>query len=91
MTHKNEYLFHKVLELKYSDRGYALADYATASGDDVPVRQMCAKVHPALYQRMQDACDNLGISQRRFIECAVAAAIHETEELLAEHFPGGES
>jgi hypothetical protein len=40
---------------------------------------------------MQDACDNLGISQRRFIEAAVATAIHETEELLVEHFPGGES
>jgi len=91
MTHNNEYLAYKVLELKYSDRGYDLVDHAIASGEDVPVRQMCAKVHPVLYQRMQDACDNLGVSQRRFIESAVATAIHEAEELLAEHFPGDQS
>jgi hypothetical protein len=91
MTHSNEYLAYKVLEKKYSDRGYDLVDHAIATGLDVPVRQMCAKVHPVLYQRMQDACDNLGISQRRFIESAVANAIHEAEDLLAEHFPGGES
>lgn len=90
MTQNNEFLAYKVLEKKYSDRGYDLVDHAIASGEDVPVRQMCAKVHPALYQRMQDTCEVLGISQRRFIESAVATAIHEAEALLAQHFPGGE-
>ena len=90
MTQKNEYLEYLVLDLKYDGRGYDLVDAAIAQGEDVPVRNMCAKVHPAMYDRMQDCCKALGISQRRFIESAVADAIRQTEELLAEHFPGGE-
>lgn len=90
MTQKNEYLEYKVLEKKYGDRGYDLVDYAIAQGDDVPVRQMCAKVHPVLIERMQSVCETLGVSQRRFIESAVATAIHEAESLMADHFPGGE-
>lgn len=90
MTTSNEYLVHKVLSLKYDDRGYDLIDYAIAKGEDVPVRNMCAKVHPALIERMEGVCDVLGVSKRRFIESAVATAIHEAEALLAEHFPGGE-
>ena len=88
MTHKNEYLAYKVLEKKYCDRGYDLIDYAIEKGDDVPVRNMCAKVHPAMIDRVDNVCEILGISKRRFIESAVATAIHEAEELLAEHFPG---
>jgi len=91
MTQNNEYLAYKVLDLKYADRGYDLVDHAISSGEDVPVRQMCAKVHPVLIERMQSVCDILGISQRRFIESAVATAIHEAETLLAEHFPGDQS
>jgi len=88
MTQKNEYLAYKVLEKKYADRGYDLIDHAIAQGEDVPVRQMCAKVHPVLIERLEATCKTLGISKRRFIESAVATAIHEAEELLAEHFPG---
>jgi len=90
MTQKNEYLEYLVLERKYGDRGYDLIDYAIAQGEDVPVRNMCAKVHPAMIDRVDHCCEVLGISKRRFIESAVAEAIRQTEELLAEHFPGGD-
>ncbi len=86
-TH-NEYLVHKVLSLKYHDQGYDLVDYAIQNGEDVPVRNMCAKVHPVLIERMEAVCNLLDISKRRFIESAVATAIHEAEELLATYFPG---
>lgn len=88
MTNSNEYLVHKVLSLKYESRGYDLVDYAIEAGEDVPVRNMCAKVHPALIERMEGVCHLLGTSKRRFIESAVSTAIHDAEELLAEHFPG---
>lgn len=90
MTH-NEYLQYKVLEKKYGSRGYDLVDAAIAQGEDVPVRNMCAKVHPVLVDRVQSVCSALGVSQRRFIEAAVSTAVHEAEELLAEHFPGDEA
>jgi hypothetical protein len=91
MTQNNEYLAYKVLEKKYSDRGYDLVDYAIASGNNVPVRNMCAKVHPDLIDRVDNICEILEISKRRFIESAVSTAIHEAEDLLCKHFPGGES
>lgn len=86
MTQYNEYLEYLVLDLKYDGRGYDLIDHAIAQGEDVPVRNMCAKVHPLMYDRMQECCKTLGISQRRFIESAVAEAIRQTEELVATHF-----
>jgi len=91
MAQKNEYIQYKVLEKKYGDRGYDLIDSAISSGEDVPVRNMCAKVHPILIDRVDNVCEILGISKRRFIESAVATAIHESEELLAHHFPGDQT
>ncbi len=86
MTQKNEYLEYLVLAKKYGSRGYDLIDHAIAKGEDVPVRNMCAKVHPVLIEHVEDCCEQLGISKRRFIESAVANAVRETEELFADHF-----
>lgn len=86
MTQKNEYLEYLVLNLKYHDRGYDLIDHAIAQGEDVPVKNMCAKVHPIMIEKVQECCKTLGISQRRFIESAVAEALRQTMELIEEHF-----
>jgi hypothetical protein len=91
MTQNNDYIDHLVLSLKYDKQGYDLIDYAIAQGEDVPVRNMCAKVHPVLIERLDDICETLNVSKRRFIESAVATAIHQAEDSLAQHFPGGES
>lgn len=87
MITQNDYIEYLVLNLKYESRGYDLIDHAIASGEDVPVRNMCAKVHPVLVDRLDDVCKTLGVSKRRFIESAVAHAIHDAEEGLARHFP----
>ena len=91
MLTQNDYIEYLVLNLKYENRGYDLIDHAIAQGDDFPVRNMCAKVHPVLIDRLDEISKTLGVSKRRFIESAVAHAIHDAEECLARHFPGGKS
>lgn len=86
MTTNNEYLEYLVLQRKYGDRGYDVIDHAIAQGEEVPVRNMCAKVHPHLIERVEECCDFLGITKRRFIESAVAEAVRQSEELVADHF-----
>lgn len=87
MGYKNEYLEYLVLQAKYGDRGYDLVDHAIEKGEVVEVRNMCAKVHPVLIERLEDVCKMLDVSKRRFIESAVSAAVHEAEQLIGEHFP----
>lgn len=90
MLTQNDYIEYLVLNLKYENRGYDLIDHAIAQGDDVPVRNMCAKVHPVLIDRLDEISKTLGVSKRRFIESAVAHAIHDAEECLARHFSAEE-
>lgn len=48
-------------------------------------RQMCAKVSPALYERLEEVCMFLDISKRSFIERAVLDALIKAENLLKSH------
>lgn len=77
----NDFLLYKVLEQKY--QGSKIVEHAIAQGqDDLPLRQMCAKVHPNLIERLEHVCGRLEVSKRRFIETAVGHAIHEAENLI---------
>lgn len=85
--HLTEFLTYRALAYKFDGDGSALLEHAieSAQGDDVPVRNMCAKVHPHLIERLEAVCELMDVSKRRFIEVAVSSAIHEAEELLAQH------
>lgn len=60
---------------------------------NVPLKNVCAKVHPSLSERIDNICNFLDISKRQFLEaafveaCNKASAIMEAEglhEYLAE-------
>lgn len=59
-----------------------LMDRAIESGQVPELRQMCAKVTPELYQRLEQVCDLLDMTKRGFIEAAVSDAISKAEEAL---------
>lgn len=46
--------------------------------------QMCAKVHPELYTRLEEICGFFGFTKREFIEQAVADAVFMAENKLHE-------
>ena len=78
----------KVLEHKAKTtlRGRA-ADAAIATMEDegkVKLVQMCAKVHPTLYTRLDEICSVFEMSKREFIEAAVAEAVLMAESKVGE-------
>ncbi len=48
---------------------------------DAPLKQMCAKVSPQLFDAMKNASDMLDMSQREFIEAAVAEAVNKAHSM----------
>lgn len=54
------------------------------------IRQMCAKVTAALYTRLDETCNALGMSKREFIESAVAEALQRAAEIMERHNVMGE-
>lgn len=69
-------------------RNDALLD-AVADQPEAGLKNVCAKVHPDLSRRIDEVCDLLDISKRRFLESAMvealeqAYAIFEAEGLYA--------
>ena len=49
---------------------------------DIVLRQLCAKVHPSLHDRLDVVSDVLGISKRQFIEASLLETITRAEEAI---------
>ena len=86
----DEVLQLQVLKLKASRSGQpfsgSLMDHLIdQSAAKIEVRNMCAKVSPQLYQRLEDVCNLLDMSKRQFIEAAVSDAIVKAQELVTRH------
>jgi hypothetical protein len=52
------------------------------------MRQMCAKVHPALIDRLDQVLNLLDMSKREFIEAAVSDALAHAEARSSVRCPG---
>jgi hypothetical protein len=75
----------QVLKLKAAQHGANmghLIDSAIAQGQLSELRQMCAKVHPDTYARLEQITDLLSMSKREFIEGAVRDALIRAEETI---------
>lgn len=84
--HLEEFLTYKALAFKFDRYGSQMIEHAIESGqEDIPVKNMCAKVSPQLIERLDEVCSLLDVSKRRFIEVAVSSAIHDAEQLIEEH------
>lgn len=76
----------QVLKLKALQQGAnmgRLIDHAIDQGDLPQLRQMCAKVHPEMYERLEQVTNLLDMSKREFIEGAVSDALARAEEAIA--------
>lgn len=76
----------QVLKLKATTHGAAygrLIDSAIEQGQLPELRQMCAKVHPELYAKLENITGLLDMSKREFIEGAVADALARAEDILS--------
>lgn len=73
----------KVLQLKAGFADGRLIDrMIDQAGEDVPLRQMCAKVSPVLYDRLEELTSLLDMSKREFIEAAVIEACDRAQDVL---------
>lgn len=73
----------KVLQLKASaNHGMLLEHLIEHGGDEIPLRQMCAKVSPALHDRLEQMTSMLNMSKREFIEAAVIDALDRADDVL---------
>lgn len=86
----DEVLQLQVLKLKAVQSGQTfsgrLMDKLIEEGEGkIEVRNMCAKVHPELYEHLEQVCSLLDMTKRQFIEAAVADAVQKAEELIERH------
>lgn len=66
----------QALKLKALNSGQGLSSVVDRLAEEAPqLRQMCAKVSPELYDRLEQVCGVLDMSKRQFIEGAVADAL----------------
>jgi hypothetical protein len=76
----------QVLKLKALTHGAGngrLIDAVIEQGNAPELRQMCAKVHPSLYSRLETVTDLLDMSKREFIEAAVSDAVSRAEQAIS--------
>lgn len=73
----------QALKLKAINSGQGLAALVDRAVEESPqLRQMCAKVSPELYDRLEQVCSVLDMSKRQFIEGAVADALERAVETI---------
>jgi len=76
----------QVLKLKALSHGAnmgRLVDMAIEQGQLTELRQLCAKVHPSLIDRLDQVANLLDMSKREFIEAAVSDALVRAEEAIS--------
>lgn len=73
----------QALKLKALNSGQGLSAVVDRLAEDSPqLRQMCAKVSPELYDRLEQVCGVLDMSKRQFIEGAVADALERAVQTI---------
>jgi hypothetical protein len=78
----------QVLKLKASHGGKQSSGRSPDEQSTPELRQMCAKVLPALIDRLDQVLQPAGLSKREFIEAAVSDALARAEKRSAFRCPG---
>ena len=85
MSDFNEFMHYRVLAFKYSLRNDELSDkIINEAGDQIPLRNVCAKLSVELVDRLDNALGVLSMSKRQFIEMAIIEALDEVDKVLQE-------
>lgn len=79
-----ELILSKALQFKLSTRNSDLVDMLERSGDipDGMLKNVCAKVTVELSDKLDEVCNLLSISKRRFIESALVEALQQAEKIM---------
>ena len=66
--------------------GEAAIEAAAASGQK-SIRNICAHISTDLYDQIEEACQFLDLTKRRFVEAALIEAVAKAESIIAEVKP----
>lgn len=73
----------KVLHIVNESSAEALID-ALSDNPKLCMSNVCAKVSTELSNEISNVCDLLGVSKRRFIECALIDALNSAHRIIDE-------
>ena len=82
MKRQTELLTLKILQFKHSHENTALLDHAVDSLQSPDIKNVCAKLHISLVDRLERSLSILEMSKRQFIETALISALDEFEDLF---------
>jgi len=85
MSDFTEFMHYRVLDFKYSLRNLDLTEKLLETGDQVPLRNVCAKLSAELADRIDQTVSVLGISKRLFIERALIEALDQVDVIMEAH------
>jgi len=82
----NQFIQHKSLAFKFDEGGSLLLDSAIEQDKrgDLPLKNVCAKLHVSLSDRLDKTVNTLSISKREFIEYAIIEALDRTDQIMEE-------
>lgn len=64
--------------------GYDTAEFLTKASEELALKNVCARVHPELAERIDQIVGLLEISKRRFLEAAFIEAVEQAERIMRE-------
>lgn len=67
--------------LKQMDAGSSFVE-SFIEDSDAPLKNVCAKISPKLADDIDNVCELLGFSKRRFIEAAFIEALRQAGEII---------
>jgi hypothetical protein len=77
----DEFVLYRALALKFSG-SHNLGSLPDEALDTARFRNVCAKMHPDLVDRLDSVISLLGVSKRDFIEIALIDALDRSEKTL---------
>ena len=87
LTEFEQRVLNQTLKQKFSDSG-KLVDMVIAQNADIPeIKNVCAKLHISLVERLESVIANLDMSKREFIEIALIDAMNRAEAIFNDVEP----
>ncbi len=87
INHFDQFIQYKSLDFKYSSSGAKLFDLIiedSEQSEKLPLKNVCAKLHIDLVERLDNTINSLDISKRVFIEYAIIEALNRADEIMNE-------
>jgi predicted transcriptional regulator len=81
-----ELILKNVLKFKHGDDTYILLEKLTeAQLEEIQIKNVCAKLHVDLANRLDEVCGVLDMTRRQFIEAAIIDGISKFDQLSSDY------